>query len=79
MALLLGICCLTASSYPHPTTRAWLAKSVLAPVFADGMEHALVVIPEEYKENLRSTLVSLRDMLGRSTPDQARDEESEKL
>ena len=31
--------------------------------FADGMEHVLIVIPEEYKENLRDTLVSLRDLL----------------
>lgn len=78
MALVLGICCLAAHSYPHPTTRTWMAKSVLAPVFADGMEHALVIIPDEYKENLRTTLVSLRDMLGRPSSDRTSDEEAEK-
>jgi membrane protein required for colicin V production len=65
MALIVGACCLAAANYPHPTTRAWMAHSTLAPVFADGMEHVLVIIPDEYKENLRGTLVSLRDLLGR--------------
>lgn len=63
MALVLGACCLAAANYPNASTRALLEKSSLAPVFADGMEHVLVVIPEEYKENLRETLVSLRDLL----------------
>lgn len=76
VALVLGVCCLTASSYPHPTTRAWMAKSVLAPVFADGMEHGLVLIPDEYKENLRTTLVSLRDMLGKSTSERVQEDET---
>ena len=65
MALILGACCLAAANYPHPLTREWLTKSSLAPAFADGMEHVLVVIPDEYKENLRATLVSLRDVLSR--------------
>jgi membrane protein required for colicin V production len=66
MALVLAACCLAAANYPHPTTRDWMAKSTLAPAFADGMEHVLVIIPEEYKENLRVTLVSLRELLGRT-------------
>jgi uncharacterized membrane protein required for colicin V production len=69
MALILGACCLAAANYPHPATRAWMTKSALAPVFADGMEHVLVIIPEEYKENLRGTLVSLRDLLSRPLPE----------
>jgi membrane protein required for colicin V production len=69
LALIVGGCCLTAANYPHPSTREWLAKSTLAPAFADGMEHVLIVIPDEYKENLRSTLVSLRDLLSRSGPE----------
>jgi membrane protein required for colicin V production len=66
MALVLGACCLGAANYPHPTTRDWMAKSTLAPAFADGMEHVLIIIPEDYKENLRGTLVSLRELLGRT-------------
>jgi membrane protein required for colicin V production len=65
MALVLGLCCLAAANYPHATAHEWMAKSALAPAFANGIEHALVVIPDEYKENLRGTLVSLRDLLNR--------------
>ncbi len=67
MALVLGATCLAAANYPHPTTRDWLAKSNLAPAFANGMEHVLLVIPDEYKENLRDTLVSLRELLAKSS------------
>jgi membrane protein required for colicin V production len=66
MALILGACCLAAANYPHALTREWMEKSALAPGFADGMEHVLIVIPEDYKENLRGTLVSLRDLLNRT-------------
>ncbi|HWY86843.1 MAG TPA: CvpA family protein [Gemmataceae bacterium] len=65
MALILGACCLAAANYPHQTTRDWMAKSALAPTFSDAMEHVLYIIPDEYKENLRGTLVSLREMLSR--------------
>jgi membrane protein required for colicin V production len=66
MAMIAGACCLGTANYPHPTTRDWIAKSTLAPALADGMEQVLIIIPEDYKENLRGTLVSLRDLLGRT-------------
>ena len=65
MALILGACCLAANNYPHATTRDLMAKSSLAPTFADGMERILIIIPEEYKESLRETLVSLRDLVNK--------------
>jgi membrane protein required for colicin V production len=67
MALIIGACCLAAANYPHPTSKELMAKSKLAPAFAEGMEHILVVIPDDYKEDLRDTLVSLRDLLNKST------------
>jgi membrane protein required for colicin V production len=73
-ALILGICCLAAANYPHSSARALMAKSTLAPVFAEAMEQALVIIPDEYKENLRGTLVSLRDLLSRPAPEQPTEE-----
>jgi uncharacterized membrane protein required for colicin V production len=69
MALILGACCLAAANYPHSATRGWMTKSALAPAFAEGMEHVLIIIPDEYKENLRGTLVSLRDLLSRPVPE----------
>jgi membrane protein required for colicin V production len=66
MALIMGACCLATANYPHPITKELMAKSSLAPAFADGMEHLLVIIPDDYKENLRDTLVSLRELFGRS-------------
>ena len=70
IALILGICSLGAATYPHPTTKTMMAKSVLAPAFADGMEHVLVMIPDEYKETLRSTLGTFRDFLNRPSSEQ---------
>jgi membrane protein required for colicin V production len=66
MSLILGGCCLSAANYPHPITHDLMARSALATGFAEGMEHVLVIIPEDYKENLRDTLVSLRDLLNRT-------------
>ena len=66
MAIILGGCCLTAINYGQATTRAWLEKSTLATSLADAAEHAVTVIPDEYKENLRDTLISLRDWWSRS-------------
>jgi membrane protein required for colicin V production len=65
MALILGACCLAGANYPHQTTRDWMARSALAPTFSDAMEQVLYIIPDKYKENLRGTLVSLRDLLSR--------------
>ncbi|MCI0380132.1 MAG: CvpA family protein [Gemmataceae bacterium] len=65
MALIIGGICLGAANYPHETTRDLLGKSSLAPLFAHAMEHVLVVIPEDQKENLRATLLGLRDLLAR--------------
>ncbi|MCI0642832.1 MAG: CvpA family protein [Gemmataceae bacterium] len=65
MALVIGGVCLAAANYPHETTKDLLGKSSLAPLFAHGMEHVLVVIPEDQKENLRATLLGLRDLLAR--------------
>jgi uncharacterized membrane protein required for colicin V production len=76
MALLLGACCLAAANYPHALTRDWMSKSSLAPTFADGMEHVLFVIPDEYKENLRATLISLRDVLNRPAAEPQPDEKA---
>ncbi len=76
VALLLGACCLAAANYPHPLTRGWMSKSSLAPAFAEGMEHVLVIIPDEYKENLRATLVSLRDVLNRPAAEPPSDDKT---
>jgi membrane protein required for colicin V production len=76
MALILGASCLAAANYPHALTRSWMSKSTLAPTFADGMEHVLIIIPDEYKENLRATLVSLRDVLNRPAAEPQPDEKS---
>jgi len=76
MALLLAALCLSAANYPHPATRTLLSKSTLAPAFADGMEHVLILIPEEYKENLCGTLVSLRDMLSKPTTETHQEDKS---
>jgi uncharacterized membrane protein required for colicin V production len=63
MALIIGGICLGAANYPHESTKDLLEKASLAPLFAHGMEHVLVVIPEGQKENLRATLLGLRDLL----------------
>ncbi len=64
MALVLGALCLAGGHYP--TAREVMAKSVLAPPLAAGTDSVLVVIPDEYKEHLRHTLVNLRDVLQRA-------------
>jgi len=65
MSLILGTLCLAASHYPHPSTHELMAKSTLAPALVQGMNALLVIIPDEYKDNVRETLVNLRDVLHR--------------
>ncbi|MBI3410550.1 MAG: CvpA family protein [Planctomycetes bacterium] len=65
MALILAAVCLGAASYDHPVPREWMAKSTVAPIFAHAMESVLIVIPDQYKEDLRGALASLRDMMGK--------------
>lgn len=67
MALILAALCLAAASYDHPVPREWMAKSTVAPVFARTMESILIVIPEQYKEDLRGAFASLRDMMGKES------------
>lgn len=74
MALLLGVFCLGVANYPHATTKEWLSNSTLAPAFADGMEHLVVMIPEEAKDSLRGTLHSLRDLLSRTRSERLNDD-----
>lgn len=62
MALLLGTICLGIASSKHPMTDAIMAKSTLAPAFADGMEVVVMLVPDSYKTRLQDYLSSLRDL-----------------
>ena len=62
MALILAAVFLGLANYPHPKTKELMEKSILAPVLAGGMEIALVVIPQEYRNELCEGFNHLRDL-----------------
>jgi uncharacterized membrane protein required for colicin V production len=75
-ALILGAIFLAMANYPHPRTQMLMEKSALAPALADVTNLVIIAIPKEYKEELQSGLIHLREaareklhhLRARSTP-----------
>lgn len=63
MAVLLAAFSLGVANYAHPTTREWMERSRIAPVLAEGMQSALVLLPEDSRAYLRRSLQGIRDLL----------------
>jgi membrane protein required for colicin V production len=60
-ALILGTLCLAMANYPSPRTEEIMERSVLAPALADVSNLVIIAIPEEYKKELQSGLIHLRE------------------
>ena len=71
-ALLLGAACLLLQNTAHPVAQEWLDHSTLAPVFARGMEKAVAVVPENYKQPVFDSVRQMQEAL---THGQAKDKE----
>jgi uncharacterized membrane protein required for colicin V production len=71
--LLLGALFLGMASYPHPSTREMLDRSLLAPRLAQGAQALLVAVPQEYKDWLADGVQSLRDITRTGVPSAAKD------
>jgi membrane protein required for colicin V production len=60
-ALILGAICLAMANYPSERTAEIMDKSVLAPALADATNYIIIAVPEEYKKELQSGLINLRE------------------
>ena len=56
MGLVAAAVCFGLMQYPHPRTKEWIEQSTLAPIMAQGMDYALLAIPEEYKEEFTNNV-----------------------
>ena len=63
MAVVLGVACLGMTNYRHPATEPILEKSKLASLFADGMERIVIMVPEEFKAQLKEAIFQVRDQV----------------
>jgi uncharacterized membrane protein required for colicin V production len=59
-AAILGAICLLLSRATNPAAREWMERCTVAPALSRAAEVALVLIPDDYKQNLAESLVSLR-------------------
>jgi hypothetical protein len=65
--LVLAALCFVMVHNLHPQTKEWVEKSNLVPILAHGMETALAVIPQTYKDDFNNNVKSLWDMTRRVT------------
>ena len=71
MALLLVPLCAGLAYASLPITEEWMDRSVLAPVFARGLEKALAVIPQEYRDQANDGADQVREMVQRGATEKA--------
>ena len=67
-----GACALIAA-IALPTTREWMEKSTLAPLFAKGTEAAIAMVPEQYRHQAGEGLQQVREAVGRQAVEQVLD------
>ncbi len=63
MVLLLGVACFALTQIPHPQTRAWVAKSSLAPALAEGVDWIVTALPARNQTELADGWKSLKGMV----------------
>jgi membrane protein required for colicin V production len=61
MTILLSVICLGLANFHHPISDEIMTRSNLAGKFADGAEHVVVMIPEDYKAYLQERIDSFRE------------------
>jgi len=66
IALLLGIGCVLLQHAPQPSAQDWLNHSTLAPVFAQGMERAAALVPDDCKQPVLDSFRQLQEAMLRS-------------
>jgi membrane protein required for colicin V production len=66
IALLLGVGCLLLQHAPQPSAQEWLNHSTLAPVFAQGMESAAALVPDDCKQPVLDSFRQLQEAMLRS-------------
>jgi membrane protein required for colicin V production len=61
MALILAPVCALLAMLSLPATDAWMSQSKIAPVMAQGLQAALVLVPEQYKTQAKESVEHVRD------------------
>ncbi|MFO0969562.1 MAG: CvpA family protein [Gemmataceae bacterium] len=69
IAIVIAILCLFATHSTHPAPQTWLKESRLAPVFAQGLQTALALLPEKYRSEMIEGVKGLREILGEKVED----------
>lgn len=65
MVFVLALACFALAQVPHPQTRAWVAKSSLAPALADGVDWVVTALPSKSRAELAGGWKNLKEMVGR--------------
>ncbi len=73
MALLLAPVCALLAFLALPITDEWMKQSTIAPLLAKGLQRALVMVPEEYKDQAKVTVEQAREQLRHEATDRAID------
>jgi membrane protein required for colicin V production len=73
MILILAPVCALLAYLSLPTTDEWLNRSTIAPVLARGVNIAVVLVPEKYKNQAQESVDDLRDRLQHEAVDRAFD------
>jgi uncharacterized membrane protein required for colicin V production len=61
VAVLLGLGCLLLRHAAHPKAQEFLDRSLLAPIFARGMDRTLTLVPDSYKQPVFDSLRQLQE------------------
>ena len=73
MVLILAPLCALLAYLELPATREWMTRSTIAPSLAKGLHVAVVMIPENYKQQAQESVDHVRDRLQREATEKAFD------